>query len=375
MRIIIDGRSSRTGGGQTYLRNLLRSDLPSDVSEVILFAPASLGCVGANTRIRIVQVPELLTRPVLRAVVGDRWVQRACQAEHSDVVLFAGGSVPRRATRGCVRVTMARNMLPFSITERQRYRLGYIRLRLFLLQHRLVSSANRADYVIMVSDLARETLGRRVTGVLDRSVVITHGVVQDLTQSARGVRPSWLPERYCVYVSNVEPYKRQIEVVQAYAELKVQVPDTGSLLLVGPLSSKWYAKRVRREVRSLGLERDILLTGEVANTDLPMIYREAAFGVFASSCEACPNALLEAMSSGLALVVSTARPMPDFAGDAVLYCDPTDPSSISKQMVKLSTDPGLRRTLKSRAKERASEYRWEETAARTWRLLTELAEV
>ena len=369
--IVIDARSARTGGGQTYVRNLLSGEIPEAIAEVTVLAPQSLEGIGNHPRVKIERFPRLLTLPLFR-IIGHWSVQRICRGRNADVLFFTGGSVPRGAKPKWAQVTMFRNMLPFDAVERRRYPMGYIRLRLWLLHAVIVKSLRRADHVIMVSDLARDTIGSIDPSVLAKSEVITHGVEQCHGTQSDLVRPGWLPSTYYLYVSNVEPYKRQMEVVQAYSELRRNVPRAGKLLLVGPESSQWYAKRVRREIERLGLEPFVIIKGPVPYDELPLIFHHAEFGIFASTCEACPNALLEAMASGLALVVSSVRPMPEFAGDAALYCDTSDPMSIAAQLITLSNDSSLRRELGRRASSRAANYRWNETTSRTWARLAEL---
>ena len=80
--------------------------------------------------------------------------------------------------------------------------------------------------------------------------------------------------------------------------------------MVGPDHSP-YTALVRREIRDLGLDGDVVVTGSVPYEDLPGLYAHAKLNVFASDCENCPNVMLEAMGSGRPLLVSAKPPMPE----------------------------------------------------------------
>jgi glycosyltransferase involved in cell wall biosynthesis len=126
---------------------------------------------------------------------------------------------------------------------------------------------------------------------------------------------------------------------------------------------------VRREIERLGLQGDVVLAGNVPYDDLPAVYSHATINLFASECENCPNILLEAMGSGRPLLSSDRPPMPEFAGDAAVYFDPSSPEDLAGKMDHLLDSAELRAVLSSKVRERAKRFRREDSALRTWRAL------
>jgi len=275
----------------------------------------------------------------------------------------------------CKSVTMFRNMLPFDQVQGQRYPLGYMRVRHWILKRVLLRSMKEADLVIFISDYARQVIERQAGGPLRNTAIIPHGVGPAFLGSGNGTlrRPGWLPAgEYLLYVSNVDFYKSQVEVVQAYAILKQRRESPEKLVLVGTESPE-YGRKVRTEIRRLALENDVLIKGQVPYEGMPAVYQHALLNIFASQCENCPNILLEALAAGRPVVVSNCQPMPEFAGDAAIYFDPRSPDQIADRLSEVLGDPCRMKELSERALERSRMYDWQTTSNRTWNAIASLS--
>jgi glycosyltransferase involved in cell wall biosynthesis len=71
------------------------------------------------------------------------------------------------------------------------------------------------------------------------------------------------------------------------------------------------------------------------------------------------------MAAGLPVATSGTSALPEVAGEAALFFDPEKPEEIAAQVGRLLDDQGLRRTLVERGKQRAGQFEWSTTAART----------
>jgi len=230
--------------------------------------------------------------------------------------------------------------------------------------------------VIFVSEFGRKLIEAEPGGRLKGAVVIPHGVSASLRATAedRATSPGKTPEgQYLLYVSSVVPYKAQIEVVRGYALLKQRRPTKEKLVLVG-WELPGYTDKVRREVSKLGLADDVRLLGPAPYEQLPSLYQHAVVNIFASECENCPNILLEAMAAGRPVVCSNRPPMPEFAGDAAIYFDPSSPEDLAEKLLWLLNRPGLLDNYGCRARERSLLFDWEKTAEVTWRAIADLVQ-
>lgn len=370
-RIVVDALSARAGGGRTYVRYLTQVPPPEGVQVIVLLSEG-VDAGGLPRGITVERVKSSMAKPLFRGPWSNTVLPSLVRRLDADVLFSPGGTLPVRAVH-CPTATMFRNMLPFQREQRQQYPLGYKRWRLRALQGLLLRSMARADLVIFVSRHAQELIDSLAPGQVRRSVVIPHGVAPAF-RASHSSRPSWFPAGdHLVYVSNLEPYKCQIEVVRAFARLLLQRREPRRLILVGAATSRHYARQVSREIARLGLSDKVMLRGHVAHDELADIFAQAHVGIFASICENCPNTLLEAMAAGRPLAVARHAPLPEFAGDAVAYFEPGDDESIADTLALLLDDRELREDLGTRAAERAEAFDWDETGRRTWTALRDVA--
>jgi glycosyltransferase involved in cell wall biosynthesis len=84
-------------------------------------------------------------------------------------------------------------------------------------------------------------------------------------------------------------------------------------------------------------------------------------------------AILEAMSTGAAVVTSPVGAVPEVAADTVYYCDARSPQEIASAVLKLQDDFEFAQQLGERARERAlGLFRLERRAAEIRRIISEL---
>ena len=107
------------------------------------------------------------------------------------------------------------------------------------------------------------------------------------------------------------------------------------------------------------------LLGFVPDEELNVLYRHAQWFIFPSLYEGFGLPPLEAMANGCPVLAAQAASLPEIYGDAVLYFDPNDPSSLAARLRDVMTRddaPALREALKHRAAERMAIYLWDANA-------------
>jgi glycosyltransferase involved in cell wall biosynthesis len=113
---------------------------------------------------------------------------------------------------------------------------------------------------------------------------------------------------------------------------------------------------VERLVRELGLERNVVLAGAVAKA--PRLLRHFQFSVLSSSEESFPNALVDSMAAGLAVVATHVGGIPELVRDGVdgVLVPPGNPDALARAMLQLLETPELTAGMGRSARQRASEF-------------------
>jgi glycosyltransferase involved in cell wall biosynthesis len=374
VRIVVNALSARQGGGQTYLKNLFEHlpRIAPDGSpvEVFLLAPSSLRLPLLVGRVDYLPLDWLGENPFARELWERVGLPRLLRQIGANVLFTPGGTSAARPTTQCKSVTMFRNMIPFDLSQRRRYPLGYQRLRNWMLERVMLEAMVGADLVIFVSDYARHVVEARAGRPMKASVVIPHGVSDSFRLGAKPLpTPQWAPDcGYLLYVSTLDFYKNQLEVMRGFLQAQNAAGFKEKLLLVGP-GNPGYIALLRKEIAKRKAEGEILLVGSVPYEDLPALYQNARINIFASESENCPNILLEALASGRPILCSHRPPMFEFAGDAVVYFNPRSPQAFAKELINLLGDSKVQSELIQRSLVRSRNYDWANAARRTWEVI------
>jgi len=364
MKILINGLSARLGGGQTYLINLLEHLPDRNDFEILVYAPDSLK-LPIHAKIKRCTTRWPTTNPIMRAFWEKYILPGVLRKEAVDVLFCPGGTINTRPPHGCKTVTMFRNMIPFDMKVRKRLPLGLQRIRNWLLEHIMLKSMASADLTIFISDYARHVIEQRIS--VKNAVTIPHGINSSFkTYKVQLARPKIAhTEKYILYVSRFDIYKHHYEVVEAYASLPTELRQEYRLLLAGE-SDGDEANRVIDLIARSGLQHQVRILGPVPYRDLPALYHHASLVLFASSCENCPNILLEALGAGRPVLSSNVMPMPEFGGSGAGYFSPFDSEDIARKMTEVLTNPELTKVMSEAAATRSEKFVWAASAKETW---------
>jgi glycosyltransferase involved in cell wall biosynthesis len=192
------------------------------------------------------------------------------------------------------------------------------------------------------------------------------------TTALLGVDPVWRSVRhrrrphdrsYVLFVGSAKPHKNLGALLQAFALCRDQLPDHDVILLGSFERQRTLDSRALALAASLG-KRVRIVAG--ASDDVVQSYvANASALVLPSLYEGFGLPAVEAMATGCPCLVSNAAALPEVCAGGALYCDPTNPTDIAGQLVRLLTDDDLRATLVRAGHLRAAALDWNETAAQT----------
>lgn len=241
----------------------------------------------------------------------------------------------------------------------------------------LPRSIKKADRIIAVSYAVKNDILRRFNIPPDRIAVVYHGVdptfkkVTNLFDLNRVRLKYNIPDRYILFVGNLEPKKNLRRLIDAFLHLKKEKAIPHKLLIVG--QDGWKNNDVWRKIRTAGRASDIVCTGYVNREDLPAIYSMASLFAFPSLYEGFGMPVLEAMACGVPVLVSNTGALPEVAGNISPLVDPMDVQAIADGIFQLLDDERLRRTNIRYGLDRVRSFTWENTAWQTLEVYNSLS--
>ena len=152
-------------------------------------------------------------------------------------------------------------------------------------------------------------------------------------------------------LAHLRPEKGLVDLVQAAAIVRGSHPQHRFVLWgEGPLRP-----RLEELVRQLGLGGTVELRGTTTEPEVAL--RQLDIFVLPSVSEACSNALLQAMATGLPVVATRVGGNPLLVADETtgLLVPPAQPAELAKAILRLIEAPALATALGARARQRVRE--------------------
>ena len=115
----------------------------------------------------------------------------------------------------------------------------------------------------------------------------------------------------------------------------------------------------------------VILTGYVAESDLPALYSGCVCFVYPSFFEGFGLPPVEAMKCGAPTIVGDRTSLPEVVGEAALTVNPFSVDEIAAAIDQLVNDSDLRDKLRVKGLHRAQLFDWRETARQTLRVYEE----
>lgn len=224
-------------------------------------------------------------------------------------------------------------------------------------------AVNKARYVIANSAAtARDIAGTFRSGGEKTDVIHLGGYVE--TEAVE-------PKHTVLFVGTFEPRKNLERLVNAFA-MANDPDDPWQLVLAG--NQGWRLRPIEDIVNEAGVNDSVRIERAPNDDELHQLYADAAIVALPALYEGFGLPIVEGMSHGRPLLCSNVSSLPEVAGDAAVYVDPTSTEDIADGLSRLMTDVGLRCQLGKVARARARQFRWDSTAAATLRILERAAQ-
>ncbi len=161
-------------------------------------------------------------------------------------------------------------------------------------------------------------------------------------------------------LSTLEPRKNLINTIKAFDDLLDEFPALDIHLVIGGKNG-WKSK----ELMQLRHKKQIIFTGFIDESDLPILYNEAEALCYVSHYEGFGLPPLEAMACKTPVIYGNNSSMKELLENYGLPADPNDTDSIKQQMQKILFDKEFTLELKEKSLERSFDFSWRKAAIET----------
>lgn len=213
----------------------------------------------------------------------------------------------------------------------------------------IISASKKGLPIVTVSKYLSNVLKESCD--VEATSVIYHGLLPMFMSE----RPrEWKDKHTILWISRFVHRKKPFDFLKALSLIKDE-NFKAIMLGGGPLE-----KRLNRLVDSLSLDDKISVLKAVSFEEMANMYRCGTIYVHTNPAESFGFALLEAMGSGLPVVVPNSGGASEIAGEACLKFRDSD--ELADKILILMNSPKLYRKLSKKALRRAGLFTWEKAA-------------
>jgi glycosyltransferase involved in cell wall biosynthesis len=168
---------------------------------------------------------------------------------------------------------------------------------------------------------------------------------------------------YVLAVGTLEPRKNLISLIQAYRNLSPALSGHYPLVIAG--MGGWRHEQIDQEMALLERQGLLRVLGHVEEHALPSIYASARLFVYPSIYEGFGLPPLEAMASGVPVIVSNRASLPEVVGQAGILVDPQDIDAMAAAIRSVLEDQQRHQRMAAAGLQRSSQFTWSRCAQNT----------
>lgn len=172
-----------------------------------------------------------------------------------------------------------------------------------------------------------------------------------------------LPEKFVLYVGDVNWHKNLEGLLAAIAKIKTPTVLVGSAITDSNIEE---TKIIDEQIRKNNLSEIITKIGFLEEKDLIAVYNLAEVTVLPSFYEGFGLPVIESMACGTPVVCSNIASLTEIAERAAIFCNPHDERDIAQKIdYVLSLSPPEKEKLQEKSEGAARRFSWGKTAQKT----------
>lgn len=229
--------------------------------------------------------------------------------------------------------------------------------------------AKNATRIATVSEYSKQSIHQHYNIPLNKIDVVYNGA-NELYQPISIEKQQATKEKYTagadyfIFIGGLHPRKNIDKLLLGFDAFKQQDKNNMKLVIVG--SKFYWSGPIKDAFESMKYQNDVIFTGHLAISELVNLLPSATALTYVSLFEGFGIPLVEAMNAETAIITSNVTSLPEIAGDAALYVNPTVIQEIADAMLEISIDNSLRHSLIEKGRIRREAFSWQQTADKLW---------
>ncbi len=171
-----------------------------------------------------------------------------------------------------------------------------------------------------------------------------------------------LTKPFLFYINAWRPHKGLPELVEAFLKAKSK---TDIQLLIAGKPNPAFPEVIAAVENGKQQSADIITPGFISDEDMITLYSMATAFVLPTHYEGFGIPPLEAITCGCPVISAKNSSLPEVLGEAAIYYPTGDSEALSQSMIKVTTDPALRDTLRQKGFTQAKHFSFRKMAKET----------
>jgi glycosyltransferase involved in cell wall biosynthesis len=290
----------------------------------------------------------------------------------SPMELYLAYNPPIKPLNGLLMAAVVHDVIPFIFQERYLNDLHWA-----VPVYRGLETLRKYDVLLSNSDATRADY-LKLLGLHDESVVTISCASEEgffapdrsepMSETSASLLRGLGIDRPFVFnlggMDELNDRKNLFGLVDAFAIIPEPLRRSHQLVLSCYMSDPFMA-RLRKHAAERGVDAELVLTNEVPDTTLRVLFQRCAAFAFPSLYEGFGLPILEAMQCGAPVVAGNNSSQVEVVGEAGLLANAYDPADIASKLARVLSDAALAAELGERALEQARRFSWPKTAAKT----------
>lgn len=232
-----------------------------------------------------------------------------------------------------------------------------------------IEGLGKADKIITISEFSKSEIIKYVGYSPDKIEIVYPAVDHDIYYKTRN--KSILKRlnisdscKIILYVGSEEPRQNVDVLINAFSELKKQLPEI-KLIKIGNPHLHGAREKILELIKKLNLQKDVIFMDYVPEEELPKWYNAADLVVYPCSYAGFGMPPLEAMACGTPVITSDSTSLPEVVEKAGIMVDPHEVHDLSCKMYDVLVNEDLAKNMSIKGLKRSKIFNWEESAKKT----------